>query len=346
MTTPLVDEGATIFVYSGRAVRVEVRDFMAYFPNIPPLEQVAPDLWAVTVRLPEGIRFEYKLAVATETSEDLIGDPFNPHLASGSLGTNSVAFGPGYVEPPWAQATEPVDLRRHTIASSAFGTDRDVLWYLPSNAEKRLPVVVVHDGGDFLAHASMAEVSAHLMRTEQVPPAAIAFVDAVDRFAEYTDDARHLAFLDEVLADGASRYGLEVAPSSRVYAGASLGAVAALASAWRGPAVGGLILFSGAFVRALGGPTARGEHYRPVVDFMERFLAAPGRPADRIYQSCGRYEGLIPENRSMSEELAGLGIDAVYHETADGHHFHNWRNTMKQALSHALGGTAAAAEPS
>lgn len=341
LTTPIVEADLTTFIYSGTATRVEVRDFMAYFPPIAPLRLIAPELWAVTVRLPDRVRFEYKLAVDGGPHSDLVSDPYNPRKASGSLGTNSVVFGPGYVEPPWAAVGDrQPNIRRRTIPSSAFGDGRSVQWYVPPNAAKRLPLVVVHDGSDFMAHASMAAVLDYLMSAGEIPPAVVAFVDPENRFLEYVDNPRHVSFLEEVVDMGSREFGAHPDPSSRVYVGASLGAVAALAAAWHGPALGGLILYSGAFVTALGGPSGRGQRYLPVVEFMRRFRADPGNPAARIYQSCGKYEGLVPDNRFLSPVLRDTGADAVYEETPDGHHFHNWRDTMKAAFTHTLGGVA------
>ncbi len=121
-----------------------------------------------------------------------------------------------------------------------------------------------------------------------------------------------------------------------MYLGASLGAVAALSAAWREGPVGGLALLSGSFVAALGGPMGRGDQFRPVVHFMERFAADPGRPAARIYQSCGSYEGLAPEHRRFEPVLRRTGAELLSEEVPDGHHWHNWRDRFAAALAHTL----------
>ena len=63
------------------------------------------------------------------------------------------------------------------------------------------------------------------------------------------------------------------------------------------------------------------------------FRARPGRPADRIFVSCGMYESLIYENRSLVPLLQSTGMDVRYVEARDGHNWENWRDRLRTAFS-------------
>ncbi len=117
--------------------------------------------------------------------------------------------------------------------------------------------------------------------------------------------------------------------------GASFGAVAALATAWQHPGVfGRLLVQSGSFAFSdLGTRHRRGEVFDPVVRFVNRFREAPGRPAQRIFASCGVYESLIYENRSMVPLLQQTGAEVRYVEARDGHNWENWRDRLREGLS-------------
>ena len=317
-----------------------VRHFMARFPSLPPLPRVAPGVRAVTVRLPAGSRFEYRLLVTTDGSTVDIADPTNPRRATNPFGENSVAFGPGYVEPWWAlPGSGPKGtLLRGFVDSDAFGERRYLRWYHPPTLVRKHPLVVVHDGGDFVDHASFVTVLDNLIGVGAIPPVVAVFIDPGDRHVEYTDDPRHAEFVREVIGVGTRRRGVIADPARHVLIGASLGAVAALSAAWHHGTVGGLVLLSGSFVTALGGPTNRGRVFVPVIDFMHRFTAQPGFPAHRIYQACGAFEGLAPDNEAFTPVLRSTGADVLAGLQPDGHHWHNWRDRLGEALTHTVAG--------
>jgi enterochelin esterase-like enzyme len=122
--------------------------------------------------------------------------------------------------------------------------------------------------------------------------------------------------------------------------GASFGAVAALSTACRYPGFfGRLLLQSGSFAFTdIGDRNHRGPLFDPVVAFMNRFRAEPTAVAERVFVSCGMYESLIYENRSLVPMLLGTGMDVRYVEARDGHNWENWRDRLREALSWLLPG--------
>ena len=338
--TPIQVGKTTTFLYVGEADRVKVQHFMSNFPKVPVLEEVAPGFHAVTIELPDQARFEYKLAAKLGDQSMLSPDPFNRHLATDPHGANSVAFGPGYIEPPWVRPRRAPEgkLVRSTIDSQAFGYLCAVNWYHPAaESGGPWPLLVVHDGSDFVRHAGLLDVLDNLIAERVIPPVVVALVDPIDRMPEYSDDPRQAGFVAEIVEEAIAHHGVSADPANHVYVGASLGAVAALSAAWRNGGVGGLVLLSGSFVTALGGPNKRGQQFLPTIDFVQRFENDPRRPAERIYQACGIYEGLAPDNRSFTPLLVSAGAAVIYEEHRDGHHWHNWRNRLARGLSVALG---------
>ncbi|MBT8061078.1 MAG: enterochelin esterase, partial [Gammaproteobacteria bacterium] len=123
-------------------------------------------------------------------------------------------------------------------------------------------------------------------------------------------------------------------PAARGVMGASFGGVATLHAAWRHPGVfGNLLLQSGSYAFSDLGRHQRGPVFDPVVEFMNRFREAPGKPAERVYMSCGIYESLIYENRSLLPKLQAQGIDVLYEEARDAHNWENWRDRLRNGLS-------------
>ena len=121
--------------------------------------------------------------------------------------------------------------------------------------------------------------------------------------------------------------------------GASFGGVATLSTAWRYPDVfGNLLLQSGSFAFTDIGTHSRGAAFDPVVEFMNQFRADPGKPAERAFLSCGMYETLIYENRSMLPFLQGLNMQIRYSESRDGHNWVNWRDQLREGLSYLFPG--------
>jgi enterochelin esterase family protein len=138
----------------------------------------------------------------------------------------------------------------------------------------------------------------------------------------------------ELPAEFARRWPLLDTPAGRGLLGASFGAVASLHAAWRHPGVfGRLVLQSGSFAFSDIGHHRRTPVFDPVADFVNEFRRRPGRPAGRIHLSCGIYESLIYENRSLAPLLREAGIELRYEEVRDGHNWENWRDRLQGALS-------------
>lgn len=337
---PYADGRTTTFVYVGDARAVNVVHFMSLFPTVPAMSRLeGTDFWHVTVELPKKSRIEYKIEVITTDRTDRILDPLNRRTASDPFGSNSVAHGPKYVDPPWT--TPGVDaplgeVQTIEIGATAFGDVRTLSVYLPNDFPNGgpYPGVFFHDGSDLIEYASVTTVFDNLIASSAVPPFVGVLMDPVDRNREYVGNPSHARFvLDDLLPHVTSEFAVTSDPQGRILAGASLGAVATLDTALRAPGrFGSLILLSGSFVSALGGPFNRGPVFTPVVEFMTTYLADPVRPAYRAWMACGAYEALAADNRAFVTVLRSTGMDVTYDQPRDGHHWANWRNNIGDAL--------------
>ena len=337
---PLVSAEGVTFLYRGEADAVFLRMFISGLPAAQPLERAAgSDLWILALALPAGSRFEYKLEVKRGAASEWILDPLNPLKASDPFGANSVCQGHGYVPPEWTLT----DAGARTGAFEQLAIDsrhlgrRHVELYLPARFRRtrRYPLLVLHDGGDYLRYAQLKTVLDNLIHRLEIPPLVVALTAAADRLREYAGLDAHADFLvEELLPAVAARVPLDPDPALRCAMGASLGAVASLHAAWRHPgAFGRLLLQSGSFAFTDIGENRRGPAFEPVVRFMNAFRTRPGRPAERIYLCCGIYESLIYENRSIAPLLMATGMEVRYVEARDGHNWENWRDRLRDGLS-------------
>ena len=345
-TFPIVEGTSVTFVYRGEADSVHLRHWIHGLPSSQPFQRLAgTDLWFFVLELPERSRLEYKFEVATGPDQRLINDPLNPLKARDPFSENSVCLGAGYLTPDWVHLdpeARPGDLEELTFPSRAFGRDRSVTVYLPARfrRSRRYPLLIIHDGLDYLRFAELKTVLDNLIHRMEVAPLVAVMTQPDQRLREYADDAAHGRFLsDELVPLMESRYPLTGNPAARGLMGASFGAVASLAAAWHNPGFFGLLLLqSGSFGFTDIGENRRGPLFDPVVRFVNAFRDAPGRPAEKIFLSCGTYESLIYENRSLVPLLQGTGMRIHYVEARDGHNWDNWRDRLRDGLSWLLPG--------
>jgi enterochelin esterase family protein len=301
----------------------------------------ATDLWYLVLELPERSRIEYQLEIVRGGHGERINDPLNPRLAHSPVGSSSVCYARGYVVPEWTQPdpeSRPGSLAELSVPSRALRRDCRVMLYLPARFRRtaRYPLLVVHDGGDYLGYANASVVLDNLIHRLDVAELVAAFVYPGDRLAEYANSAAHARYLTtELVPRLEEELPLVGLPSARCLMGASFGAVASLSTAYRYPAeYGSLLLQSGSFVFTdIGTNHGGGPAFEPVVRFVNRYRAKPRRVADRVFMSCGVYEPLIVPNRSMVGVFEAAGMTVRYTEARDGHSWENWRDRLREGLS-------------
>lgn len=339
---PLVEGPSVTFVWRGHADAVSVRHWIFGLASSQNMARLpGSDLWAITLELPPGSRVEYKIELSRGDHRELVQDPLNPNLARDPFGANSVVHAQGYATPEWIRPdpeSRPGELHPLSLHSPIFGGERHFTLYLPARFRRtrRYPLLVVHDGGDYINFTSMKTILDNLIHRLEVAELIVCFQHPYDRLREYANDERHARHLTEELIPWIeARYPCLGRPQGRGLAGASFGAVASFSTAWRNPSTfGRLLLQSGSFAFTdIGRRNHRGPLFDPVVEFVNAYRAQPTFVAERVFVSCGMYESLIYENRSLYPLLQSTAMDVRFVEARDGHNWENWRDRLREGLS-------------
>ena len=338
---PIVEGSQVTFVWRGAADAVRLRHWIFGLPSSQPLTRVdGADLWHFTMNIPPASRVEYKFEVDRGGRTDWLQDPLNHRLARDPFGANSVVHGEGYVEPDWARPLPGVPqgtFDRLQVHSDHVGL-RSTLVYKPYRYRptRDYPLLVVHDGDDYLRYAALGSVLDNLMYRREIPDMVVAFSSSPNRLAEYANHEGHQRYVTEELVPAIEeRWPCGGRPQMRGLMGASFGGVASLSTAVRFPGFyGRLLLQSGSFAFTdIGERNHRGPVFDPVVRFMNAFRAEPRPISERVFVSCGTYESLIYENRSLVPLLEDTGMMVSFSEARDGHNWENWRDRLREGLS-------------
>lgn len=341
-TVPIIEGDRATFLFRGSADEVRVRHRVVGLPD-PLSMRLLPgtDLWYATIDLPHRSRVEYQIETVRGGEYDRFNDPFNNRRARNPFGESSVCAASGYEVPSWAQHDDearPGELVDLQVNSKALKRVVPVRVYLPARyqANVRHPLLVVHDGPDYLEYTHAKTVLDNLIHRLDVAPLVAAFIPPGDRLAEYPNHAPHARFVARELVPAlAAECSVTESPSGRALMGSSFGGIASLSTAVRYPGLfGALILQSASMVFTdIGVDHGGGPAFDPVVKFMNAYRARPSAPVERIFQTCGIYEPLITPNRSMVSTFREAGITVRYTESRDGHNWENWRDSLRDALS-------------
>ena len=338
---PYIHGSSATFIFSGDADQVNLRHWIFGLPSTQPFIRIEnTNIWSLVMDIPPMSRIEYKIEMIHQGNHRWIQDPLNHNLAFDPFGANSVIHGEGYKTPEWSEYKPESRrglLREFKIQSKHFGDERYFSVYLPARykSTRRYPLLIVHDGGDYIKFSNMKCILDNLIYRHEIQPLIVVFTYPKDRIIEYANDTRHQDYLAEEIVpfmyenfpvyDQHKRIGLM---------GASFGAIASLSTAWRhSDLFENLLLQSGSFAFTDIGHHTRTSAFDPVVEFMNQFRKNPKNPCLNMYQSCGMYETLIYENRSMLPFFQNHGIKVKYREARDGHNWINWRDRMREGLA-------------
>jgi enterochelin esterase-like enzyme len=282
--------------------------------------------WELKAPAPDVARFEYQFELIDRSGgREWILDPDNPKLASGPWGHKSVWEEPGYEPPGWVGEDPVGEPKTLTIASKILKRELPALIWAHPDATERSPLLVAHDGPEYVEHSSL------LTYLGQLPPLRAALIGPVDRNEIYSASARYSrALAEEILPQ------LPSAPA-RIGVGASLGALSLFHTHRRHPeSFDALFLQSGSFFR-------RAESYEkhfPRYERIARFVGGVhrNRPerAIPVVLACGTVEENLPANRALEESLRARGYDARLHEFRDGHNWVAWRDSFHPHLLRLL----------
>jgi enterochelin esterase-like enzyme len=300
-------------------------------------------LWELAQPRPPLSRLEYLLELRYPDGTVKVGtDPANPRRAAGAFGAKSVLEFPGYRPPAWL--SEPADPGgSRTLEVPVLDELLSVRVWAPTGTRgsERLPLLVVHDGPEYDALASLTRYLGAGIRGRWLPRLRAALLSPGPRNSWYSANARYArALRHAVLPALDGRFGV----SRRIGMGTSLGALAMLHAYCRyRDSFDALFLQSGSFFTPeLDRQERTFPYYRRIVGFTAdlRGGGLPARPVPTVL-TCGAIEENSANNRLMTQDLRAHEYPATLHEVPDMHNYTAWRDAFDPYLTGLLRQAAA-----
>lgn len=228
---PITEDTLAHFVLQTRSSSPSIAgDFTEWDPNIITMTNIAgTDLWYRTLYFESDARLDYQFVY---NDSIWINDPLNPNTVPGGFGYKSEIRMPNYqppVEINYVDENLHGSLQDSIWYSPELGDSRKVTIYLPSGYSETLisyPLVLVHDGNDYISYSKMDNILDNLISDGKIKPLIAIFVSPVERSTEYSGEKKEqLAkfIIDGVLKWANDNFRIKQSPKERLVMGSSLG---------------------------------------------------------------------------------------------------------------------------
>lgn len=317
------------FLYKGAAEEIALAgDMNAWSDSRTPLQRLeATDLWYRLEHFEADARLDYKFIV----DKYWLLDPRNPYTISSAGGQSSELRMPRYTQPYEIYRQDGVPfgtLIDTTFSSQALHNNRLVRIYLPAGyttTQPRYPVLLFHDGNEYLTHAAIMHILNNLIHQQHIPPCIAVFVSAADRHREYAGDLvdAYTEFIVQTVMPAIdAQFHTSTDPRTRITFGTGNGGNISLYIAMKHPQV-------------FGGVTAQSSNIIGSVHSI--FQHGPHLPL-RVYIDVGKYDIpiLIPIVHDFVAVLAARGYEYRFRQPHEGHSWGNWRGHLRDALEYHL----------
>lgn len=329
---PHFENDSTVYLlYQGEAEDVSFAgDANGWDGKDSPFQRLfTTDLWYRMERYEPDARLDYKLIV----DKQWMLDQRNPYTVSDGFGPNSELRMPTYHPPTEIIPKNTIPhgtLVDTTFSSSVLGNTRPVRIYLPPGYDKSgaaFPLVLFHDGMDYIMLGRAVNVLDNMIHAGRIPPLIAVFVPPVNRADEYAGGSignfAHFVSREVIPAIDRSYRTLQH-PDSRAVIGSSNGGNIALYLAMEYPDVFGNIGAQSSNI---------------IGEIFMRFRDGSKLPLRRIYMDLGTYDipVLIALVRSFIPVLHSRGYEYRYREFHEGHSWGNWRARIDDMLEYFFG---------
>jgi len=314
------------FVFQGNAASVAIAgDPTQWSPSVSLSRIEGTDFWHCSKVYETDARLDYKFVL---NNSNWILDPLNPHTCVGGYGPNSELRMPGYILPPEIayDPSIPHGIVKDTIFSSYnLGNSRPVRIYLPPGYDSTTvpyPVILFHDGPEYISLGNAANIIDYLIARKQIIPVVGIFVPPVDRTSEYAGSKKEpfrKFILDELMPVLGERYRLDPDPGKRAMIGASHGGNISLYIAMKNPESFGKIGAQSSNVQS---------------EISNTFQSNEKLPLE-LYLDLGKYDiaALIPLVENLVNILDEKGYSYQYLFVPEGHSWGNWKGHLRYALT-------------
>ncbi len=330
---PFVEQDSIVyFIYRGNVTSVNVPgDANSWSTSEFSMFRLSTtDFWYWPDNFEPDARLEYKFFLDGST---WISDSLNPRMFGGF--GNSDLWMPAYEPPPEIEYDPGIPhgtLFDTTYYSAILSNSRVITVYTPSSynpaSSDSFPVVVFHDGFDYLSAGLANNVLDYLISQNRIVPLIGVFVPPVNRTEEYmgSQQDEFAAFIStELMPYVDSRYRTRRNPASRAGLGISAGGNISLWISYSYPDMfGNAATFSGDILQT----TSNAFQYGPTLSL-------------NLYVDTGTYGDLgLDDGRNFREILEAKGYPHQYIEWHEGHSWENWRAHVDTALEFFFRGSA------
>jgi enterochelin esterase-like enzyme len=321
---PFTSTNECIFIFRGNAQRIIVTgDHTQWSQRGDTMQRIAgTDLHFVKKNFPSDARIDYKFINGT----NWILDPKNPLTCAGGFGPNSELRMPQYPEQPELIGNADIprgNILDTTFRSSALNNSRAIKVYLPPgySQSQEYPVILFHDGIDYVNLAKAPAVIDRLIAMNKIRPIIAVFVPAVNRTSEYAGNSivQFEKFIsEEIMKWVDNRFSTLKNPEYRAIVGASNGGNIALYCALKSPQVFAKVAAQSSNV---------------IGSIMTGYDVYPPLPIT-VYADIGNYDipQLIPLVKQFKQVMEKRGYIHRYKELNEGHSWGNWRAQLNEFL--------------
>ncbi len=200
------------------------------------------------------------------------------------------------------------------------------VWRHPAAAHGALPLLLVHDGDDYVRRAGLLRLLGRLT------PVRAALAEAPDRREHYAALPAYARALERELLPALDAGG------PRIGLGSSLGALALLHAQRTAPdSFDALFLQSGSYFRRTTDSQERSfRRFARIDRFVRTVLDGTASRPIPVTITCGRDEENRENNRAVAAALEGQGYDVRYHEHPGGHAWGPWKRALEPHLEELL----------
>src|SRR5215216_3386392 len=328
---PVVHGNKATFIWTGDFAPHLISDVHGWEDKPKPFKPASDQtIWTCSLTIPRDAYVEY--AFYDPFTQEKILDPLNGQTVSNGMGSrNNFFYMPETMPSPFSIRRAEVrsgTLTRHHVNTDFLQDDgeRDIYLYKPP-ASKRVPLVIVYDGYDYLHRARLATIADNLIADKRIRPIALAFLQngRSRRNVEYMCSDATIYWLEREILPLARQHlrllNIGKGPGGYGVLGASAGGLMSMYTGFRMPEIfGNVICQSGVF-----GVDGR--------DFAVVDLVRYGQARDlKIWMDVGTLDELLEDNRRMVALLDRRQYNVIYREFSAAHNYTAWRDDVWRGL--------------